>query len=313
MKMKSDISHALRTAALAAVLGFPLLGMNAAAQPPQGRGWPVQEPDPANLYTVTAGDVSITVDAGFGARVRSLRLGDKEVLSTLRFPNAFGSTFWISPQVRWNWPPVPEHDRLPYVVSRNGEGNIVMTSSLSEKFPYRISKEFAPVPGKDAVRVRYTVTNEGGEPCSIAPWEITRVPGGGLIFFEAPVEGITPAGLMDFKPLYGVSWYSFDEKPQNRKVNADGRGWLAFSDGGAVLVKKFPDIAPEDPAPGEAEVQVYVNGGRTYIELENQGPYVTLAPGESLLYEVEWYVLPYEGENVPCEALLSLVRETVGQ
>ena len=45
----------------------------------------------------------------------------------------------------------------------------------------------------------------------VAPWEITRVPNeDGLIFFDAPVAGITPAGLMAFTSAEGVSWYRAD-------------------------------------------------------------------------------------------------------
>ncbi len=308
MKVKT-LFHSLF---ILASLQAALLCADAMAQPPQGRGWPSQEPDPANLYTVTCGDVSMTVDAGLGARIRSFRLGEREILSQLRFPNSFGSTFWLSPQANWNWPPVPEHDRLPYVVSRNGEGNLVMTSSLSEKFPYRISKEFIPLGDKGALKVKYTVVNEGEGECSIAPWEISRVAAGGVIFFDAPPRTITPEGLMDFKSEYGACWYTFDEQPKNRKINADGHGWLAFANGeGLLLVKKFEDLSEGDPAPLEAEIQVYVNAGKTYIELEGQGRYTTLALGESLSWEVEWYLLPYGGEPVPSQELVSLVRGVI--
>ena len=90
-------------------------------------------------------------------------------------------------------------------------------------------------------------------------------------------------------------WYLTDEAPQNRKVNADGRGWLGYYANNLALVKKFTDLKANEPAPSEAEVQVYVNRGRTYIELESQGAYTLLQPGEELTWAVRWYVGPIDG------------------
>ena len=125
---------------------------------------------------------------------------------------------------------------------------------------------------------------------------------GGLIFF-APTDSIWPAGLMDFQLSDGAAGYQTDEAPRNRKVNADGSGWLAYCADGLLLVKKFQDLQPEQPAPGEAEVQVYVNRGKTYIELESQGAYTLLQPGESLSWTVRWYLLPVDKDLSRSELL----------
>jgi type I restriction enzyme R subunit len=68
---------------------------------------------------------------------------------------------------------------------------------------------------------------------------------GGIIFFDAPLDGITPAGLMTFTEANGAVWYQTDETNANRKINADGKGWLAFVDKGLLLLKKFEDKYPE--------------------------------------------------------------------
>ncbi len=117
---------------------------------------------------------------------------------------------------------------------------------------------------------------------------------------------------MDFKTQYGLAWYQTDERNENRKVNADGKGWLAYCSRGLLLVKRFDDLTPEQPAPDEAEVQVYVNRGKAHIELESQGAYQLLQPKESLSWTVRWYLMPYEGEAVPSEALAKRVRDIVG-
>ena len=140
----------------------------------------------------------------------------------------------------------------------------------------------------------------------MAPWEITRVPNGDGVIFFAAADSIWPAGLMNFETSDGAAWYQTDEAPQNRKVNADGRGWLAYSADGLLLVKKFQDLQPGQPAPGEAEVQVYVNRGKTYIELESQGAYTLLQPRESLRWTVRWYLLPVD-KNLSRKELMERV------
>ena len=96
---------------------------------------------------------------------------------------------------------------------------------------------------------------------------------------------------MNFVKKDGLATYDIDHvERQNRKINADGKGWLAFKSNGLVLKKVFPDLKPSDPAPDEAEIQVYVNQGDTYVELESQGAYTTLKPGKKLDWTVRWYL-----------------------
>lgn len=191
-----------------------------------------------------------------------------------------------------------------------------MTSEVSEKMKYRIRKEFAVDEKDNAIVVTYSIINESDETRQVAPWEITRVVNdGGVIFFDAPLDGITPAGLMSFKAEHGVVWYQPDEAGENRKINADGKGWLAYYNNGLLLLKKFDDLpSPSQgslegiPAPGEAEIQVYVNRGKTYIELESQGAYTTLKPHEQLSWTVRWYLLPVEEKEQPSSELIKAVR-----
>ncbi len=261
-----------------------------------------------SLYTVTSGDVTLTVDAARGGKILSFKHGDKEVISQVQGFNSFGSTFWTSPQKVWNWPPVAEFDRLPYTVEEK-DGHVILTSQVPKRLPYRIVKDIRPgKPG--SVVITYTIVNESDSEQSVAPWEITRVPADGTVFFDAPLEGITPAGLMDFKDAHSLSWYTIDQAPQNRKINADGKGWYAFAGNGLLLIKSFEDIDPSQSAPEEAEIQVYVDMGHAFVELECQGEYKTLQSGESLSWTVTWYLVPQKGD-VPSKALAKLVRKTL--
>lgn len=261
-------------------------------------------------YSIQMNDLTMTIDSK-GGKILSFKYKDAEVISQIRFPEAFGSTFWTSPQKEWNWPPVPEYDKQPYTVEVKG-ASLVMKSNVSPRLKYSIMKEFVPDAKENAIIINYTITNESDETRKVAPWEVTRVQNGdGLIFFDADVNNITPVGLMDFKEEYGAAWYQPDVTNQNRKINADGKGWLAYATNGLLLVKKFQDLEPSQPAPNEAEIQVYVNRGKAHIELESQGAYTTLEPGKSLTWTVRWYLVPFDGAITPSKALLKKVKKLV--
>ena len=286
-----------------AILLAGLATIAATAQPTTAS--PQQGSEQSTL-SIKSGSVIMTVDPQRGGKIMSLKYNDQEIISQQRFPESFGSTFWTSPQKEWNWPPVPEFDKKPYTIDQQAP-SLVITSEVSPRLPYRIRKEFA-IDAKDgAIVVTYSIINESDEERCVAPWEITRVENrGGLIFFDAPADSITPAGLMNFQAKSGAVWYTPDEAPQNRKINADGRGWLAYSNDGLLLLKTFQDLQSSEPAPGEAEIQVYVNRGKTYIELESQGAYTTLQPHGQLSWTVRWYLLPVADSAE--ESLLQAIR-----
>ena len=265
----------------------------------------VAEESADGKYIIKNGEVTMTIDTN-GGKILSFKYGNQEAISQTTFPNSFGSTFWTSPQKEWNWPPVPEFDRNPYTVE-NGD-RFVMTSQVSQRLKYRITKTFVPNKKDQSIAVTYTIKNESDETRKVAPWEITRVPNDGVIFFDAPIDAITPAGLMNFQPQFGLSWFQADEAQQNRKINADGKGWLAYCANGLLMVKKFDDLNPSQPAPEEAEIQVYVNMRKTFIELESQGAYTELKPGAELKWTVTWYIAPFDGKAESSEALKKEVK-----
>ncbi len=273
-----------------------------------------------NGFEIKAGDVTMTVSAKEGGKIMSYKYGDTEMLSQLKRPNQYGSTFWTSPQKEWNWPPVNEFDRGAYTdesasyksVFGDKYESLALSSQVARKLPYQIVKQYSPDPKGRFIRVSYTIVNKGNETRKVAPWEISRVIADeeGLIFFDAPVEGITPANLIPFKEEFGASWYNPDVTNQNRKINSDGKGWLAYAANGYLMIKKFDDLTLSQPAPEEAEIQIYVNMGKTYIELESQGEYKTLAPGEQLTWNVDWYLIPLK-DATPSKKLLKLVEKTI--
>jgi len=261
--------------------------------------------EPAENYELKTanGQATMVIDAANGARIMSLKFDTLEVLSQNPSPNMYGSTFWTSPQKEWNWPPVREHDMGRYTVEQK-DGKIIMTSGLSERFPLRIRKTFSVV-DKVYFAITYSITNEGSAERKVAPWEVTRVPGEGTISFDAPVDSIWPAGLMNFQQDKNISKFDIDKVAKQRKINANGQpvgkasnkqiykgmSWLKFNNPqGLVLTKYFPDLKAGEAAPGEDEIQVYVHQDALYCELEEQGPYTLLKPGESLDWTVIWHL-----------------------
>lgn len=264
---------------------------------------PMQKEPAENYELKNKYGVTMVIDAANGARIMSLKVDTLEVLSQNPAPNMYGSTFWTSPQKEWNWPPVREHDMGRYAVEQK-DGKIIMTSGLSERFPLRIRKTFSVVDDL-YFAITYTITNEGTDERRVAPWEVTRVPGEGTISFAAPVDSIWPAGLMDFKQDKDEAIYDIDKVDRQRKINANGhpltagsdrqickgKSWLRYRNNGLALTKYFPDMKAGEAAPGEDEIQVYVHQGALYCEIEEQGPYTLLKPGESLDWTVYWHLV----------------------
>ena len=268
-------------------------------------------------YVLSVQDLSMTVDAGHGGKILSFKLGEQEVLAQnpaaapqpaqpgegqprRRFfnPNSYGSTFWTSPQAEWNWPPVPEYDNLPYTAEiKDGPvkvADVILPALFLQgqvsKYGYRVCKAFTVDPSDLAFVITYSIVNESGETRKIAPWQISRVPNGGFLEFDAKPEGVTPADLMKVTFAEGLATLEVDVADQNRKINVDGKGWLNFRDKGLVLTQRFPDIAQDTAAPGEAEIQVYIDARKSFVEIEAQGPYTELKPGEKLDWTVRWYL-----------------------
>ena len=149
---------------------------------------------PSDPHTLKCGHQTMTIDAGKGGKILSLKYDDQEVISQSRFPESFGSTFWTSPQKEWNWPPVPEFDKQAYTVEEK-DGHLIMTSPVSDRLGFRIRKAFATDEKDGAFVITYSIINESNDTRKVAPWEITRVTNdGGLIFFKAKAESVWPAG-----------------------------------------------------------------------------------------------------------------------
>ena len=252
-------------------------------------------------YSLTFGSTYFEVDAALGGRITALRVDGQELLAdaaTTGQEHYWGSTFWPSPQQDHFLPPIGQSsiatiDNQPYAAELDGDV-LTLTSALNPSPPaVRVTKKFFPDFAKEAMVLDYTLSNGGAVPVVVAPWEVTRVPGGGVTFYP---EASPPVCLHSFWALppttlsAGVRWFQHDPRmARDTKFFADGQGgWLAHAAGDLLLIKTFPDILPQQSPAGESEIEIYA--APRYVEVEQQGAVETLpVGGSSAHWTVRWY------------------------
>lgn len=239
------------------------------------------------------GNLTLRVDPQAGGRISSLLYQDRELLaqpSALDADN-WGSTLWVSPQESWGWPPPKSFDKRPYALQQNS-ASLTLTGPVDdEKTGLQIVKNIQLL-GADRLGLDYSLVNPSEQAKQFAAWEVTRVPIKGLVLFA---HESTPLwwsfGEFAYQTYGDITWIDARESQLSEgKLNANGRGWLAWVDGRTLLVKKFTDLAEAEQAPKEAEVQVYISP-RGYMELEAQSAFATIAAQQSLTFSTEWQVL----------------------
>jgi hypothetical protein len=230
------------------------------------------------------------VTPGQGARITSLRQAGTELLwlkGASNYADARGSTFWPSPQT-WPWPPPAEIDNGAYSFSIDGGGVITARSEVNPDTSLRVTKRFAANLAREAIDIEYAMTNAGESRVSWAPWEITRMAANGLAFWPTGGAPFGPQPLAS-ESAHGHSWCDPAKTQGEGKLFADGAGgYLAYLVGDRLLIKQFQDQPASAAAPGEAEIELYVNPDHSYIEVEHQGAYVGIAPGETVSWKVSW-------------------------
>jgi len=282
---------------------------------------PVTPVEQRGKYVFEFANLGFEVDPRLGGRITAFRIDGRNFLSgpDVHADN-HGSTFWTSPQVDWDWPPVAEIDSLPYAATVSGSV-LRLTGPVSPRLQVSVTKQFSADAAQGSVSIEYVIENHASSPRKLAPWEITRVRASGVTFFPT---GLRVYGSGPFHELAGVkrsgetTWFRFDHASVkgDQKLYADGAGgWIAHADEGAVLVKVFADIPPAEQAPGEGEIEIYANGAgnpaRNYIEVEVQGPYREIAPAAASSWKMKWYLKKYPAgaqTTVGNAALLDFVK-----
>jgi len=242
------------------------------------------------FYVLKINEQTLKINPDEGARIVSFQESGNELIGT------GGSTFWTSPQSQWNWPPIKEHHNLSYTVQDFGD-SLVLTSKADSAMGLQIIKTFIPI-GKDtSFLIRYSIMNTSDTIRSVAPWENTRTFKEAIMLYPKGVTDSTTSVDIFSKPVLvekdGINWFAFDSSriggKEMGKLFAEGsEGWIANINKNYVFIKKFQDIGKEEIAPGEGEIEIWADLGSDFMEMEQQGPYVKLSPGQKTDWEVKW-------------------------
>jgi uncharacterized protein DUF4380 len=245
-------------------------------------------------YRIEQGELALELDPSDGGRIIEFSLGAagqrrNALLAQSESARAYGSSFWPSPQSDWNWPPPPELDSLPWQTTIEGSA-LRATTAQNAKLGLSAEQRLELLPGPRALAIEYRLVNHGSAPRRVAGWQNSRMRPGGLTFFPSAGPA-APQSKFPLAPSGGALWFQHAGKGETRtgKLFADGEeGWLAHVSGELLFVKVFPPVAAEQQAPGEGEVEIYVDPSGEFVEVEQQGPYEEVLPGAALSWKCHW-------------------------
>lgn len=251
---------------------------------------PVEAPS-AGLFRFIAGDLVLEVDPKTGGRVSKYSLAGVDMMMTAATDSTtWGSVFWTSPRLKtWSpeWPPPAAIDNGPYTATISGS-HLLLSGMADANLGVSIAKDYSADSASGWVTIKYTINSSKAQ--KAAPWEVSRVPRGGIAFF--PLGSSVTAGPLTVTQSGGMVW--FDDGPKTAtssdgsKLVADGKdGWEAYAFGGNLFLKRFPDQPVSAQVPnGEGEICLYP--GATWVEFEVQGPYTSIAAAGNLPWQVQW-------------------------
>ena len=268
------------------------------------------------VYAIKLNNAVIRIDPRVGGRISALEIDGKNFLTGKDVnQNYWGSSLWPSPQKAWGGKLSPELDELPYSAAIEADV-IKLKSARDAKFGFVFEKQIYGDVKSNSFNIRYIITNRSDSTRMVAPWEVTRVHTNGMAFFPKGT-GERWGNLSSFaEDKDGITWFYYDQDKipaQHHKFFSDGAGgWVAQINNDVIFLKKFSDIPATKAAPGEAEIEIYTDQKKSYVEIEQQGSYQKLQPGESLTWDVKWFIskLPGGIDVTPgSKALVSYVEK----
>jgi hypothetical protein len=196
-------------------------------------------------------------------------------------------------------------DGNAYTVTDEGgtSGHLVLTGTADSTQGVAVTKDFSADAATGWITVAYTMT--ASKAVQVAPWQIARVPRGGVVFFPCTTAALsTPKTAWTMTQASGYDW--IDDKNQTSvssadgsKIVADGAGvqgqaytLLGYALNNNLLLFKYPNVAQASFATNEADTEVYPGSG--YIELEAQGAYAPVAAGGTSSWTIQWRVVPID-------------------
>jgi len=280
-----------------------LLCLGLACQPPaqQGAGdraAPSQAPQhlPNGHYRWQSEPFTLEVSPAQGGRMVSLQWKGQELLTPRSLDTlAYGCSLWPSPMT-WGWPPPPILDRDPHQATLRGD-TLVMIGPESESFGWRMQRRILVWPDQARFICHYAIENRTDTLRRVAAWEVPRFHKGSEVFAQLDTT------TMPFQRLRDIPWQideaghihiqvPADYQGKGQKVSYDGaEPWIGVQYGQTALLRQAAPLSASQFAPQAGELEVYVDDDTDYIEVEIQGPYQALAPGEAATLQVEWQLM----------------------
>ncbi|HEY4102406.1 MAG TPA: hypothetical protein VGM44_00885, partial [Polyangiaceae bacterium] len=174
-------------------------------------------------FVLENGDLSLEIAPADGARTVSFALGSRNVLASRdESPEAYGCSFWPSPQSDWGWPPPAAFDKLAWRTQIDGE-SLVLQSATDPKLLLSATERVTAEPERGAFRFEYTLHNDGSMPRQAAAWQNSRMRPRGLTFFPS-TDPMHSDAQHDIAPQNGVIWFQHDPsaRTQGEKFFGDG-------------------------------------------------------------------------------------------
>lgn len=262
------------------------------------------------VKTISNGRLQLDVAAELGGHITRFSLDGRNAL--LEEGPEMGSTFWPAPQSLWNWPPPVILDKGHYQLGEI-DGDLQLISPVCPETGLQFYKTARL--HIDRLSMEYCIANRNSVSVQCAPWEVTRL-AGGITFYRSPQAPLArssgPTRYID-----GCVWHDYQPHRQiaHEKIFGNGsEGWVANANNGLLLIKRFEPLILASVAPDEAEIEIYAHAaaGVSYIEMEQQGPYKSLAPGERIRWCVDWYLAALPANMRPVAGDARLVAQVEG-
>lgn len=234
-------------------------------------------------------------------------------------------TLWLAP---WTVEPAKANEAAgPAVTTASAR----MTSAADPVTGARLEREFRLYPaGVEAVRVDFTQTvhNMSPEPRSFCHWGRTFAPGGGIV--AVPLDGHSrfPEGYVHYGPDDEIHYrprllregrvrrrdgfVEITGAPRYPKLGFDSMaGWFAYlMPGDVAFVKRYPTF-PDRVYNEVAGLTISIYYPPELCELEPIGPREDLAPGGSMSFTEEWWLVRFPFPRPGRAADLAALRRTV--
>ena len=189
----------------------------------------------AGRYRFAFGDVVLEIDAMTGARIGTLTLAGTNIIvpatAAARVDGGmdnttWGSVFWTSPRSSWPppmWPPPVAIDNAPYTTGGISGTHVVLTGPTETTLGVNMKKDVSADATSGWIKLAYTIN--ATKSLKAGPWEISRVPRGGIVFF--PYTGtVTNQVPLTITQSGGILWFNdaamTATSPNGDKLFADG-------------------------------------------------------------------------------------------